>query len=786
MGSHHGQIKTYVGPYVWQKCGSGCSGHLFESVQQTKRYDMDPSTVVSFLRTPTVYVDKRRFWVYYKVTDEYGSPYFTQSSSNGFTLSPNTNDWGTELNGNTGCDSATTHGSRQTVWAYQCYREAQESEFSKTSSTTGRLKIVTGATEHDVGGSDVFLNQVTMAQTPDWWHLDLRPDGTLAAGAKRPSTAVAWPSRFPARPQEPLVIVGPTYPIYETETFQTHIYNVATYVGGATKVNQFEMYVYYDNTKVEYQGAQFDGYFDANKAAPIDDGSVVQLLLVGGADGTNINGWFRYASVTWKLKSGATIDTDGVHVDTGIYVAVNKFGNAFGGAVTVDTGQPRANFVVEGSPAFYGSIFDARLGATTYGSVAPDGVGQGAHALRVRKATQDDRFALFNYDDSQYEYNQDHGHIFNRRAIDGKDQHDVQFKSTVFNDRMWYNEMTTAISGNFYRHAPASTTCASVSGANYETNLQPGSTNMCQVRAKIALGTDTSNSRIRGTAPSTNGCLAQTGNTCTGTADFRIVSPTSLSIVLSNNHLKRIVPVGSDGSCITSQSSCTSSSCQTKFQTTKVTVFADGVDVTSWATGMNVYDANSGTVDTSNAKFLSSPGSTAESPEYKQNLVRGIRAASNLEVRLHGQPGAASASFQVDDSTLATVTETIPRVITGIGVHSTGSDMTYDMHSSGTTRSSFSDVTTVSVDVMQVFTQRPVGNTKSHYGYVFMTVVYDDGTLEDLIYEDMDVPAGHTANLISTPSGSSDSHAGNTLALQNSATQRWMISVSKTATTECV
>ena len=59
---------------------------------QTKRFDMDPSTTVSFLRIPTVYVEKRRFWVYYKVTDEFGSPYFTQSSANSFALS-HASDW---------------------------------------------------------------------------------------------------------------------------------------------------------------------------------------------------------------------------------------------------------------------------------------------------------------------------------------------------------------------------------------------------------------------------------------------------------------------------------------------------------------------------------------------------------------------------------------------------------------------------------------------------------------------------------------------------------------------
>ena len=53
---------------------------LTTSVSQTMQFDMDPSTTVSFLRITEVYVEKPRFWVYYKVTDAFGSPYFTATT----------------------------------------------------------------------------------------------------------------------------------------------------------------------------------------------------------------------------------------------------------------------------------------------------------------------------------------------------------------------------------------------------------------------------------------------------------------------------------------------------------------------------------------------------------------------------------------------------------------------------------------------------------------------------------------------------------------------------------
>ena len=146
----------------------------------------------------------------------------------------------------------------------------------------------------------------------------------------------------------------------------------------------------------------------------------------------------------------------------------------------------------QASSNIYASIFDARTGGGAFGGTAKAG-------LHIRAASQSDRFLLYNYASSAA--SQDHGRVFNRRAIDGSEDHDVDFQAVVVNDKMTYAQRNTAHSPQFYATA-VSHVCAPASGsssANYEP-LPPVAVTTCSLRTKIALGTDTTNSRVKAKA----------------------------------------------------------------------------------------------------------------------------------------------------------------------------------------------------------------------------------------------------------------------------------------------
>ena len=398
----------------------------------------------------------------------------------------------------------------------------------------------------------------------------------------------------------------------------------------------------------------------------------------------------------------------------------------------------------------YASIFDARLGSgETFGGTSTDGV-------HILAATQSDRFLMYNY--ATYSTTKDHGQVFNRRAIDGSTAHDTIFQATVVNDYMTYALRHTAHSGSFYATS-ASHTCAPASGSsssNYEA-LSTSASATCSLRTKVALNSDASNSRVEGTASGYT-CAAQTSGTCVGTVDLRIVSPTTLTMELSDTTLNRIVPTSDAGAC------STTSLASAAYQTATVRVYADGLDVTSWATGMLV-------ADTAIADFLVSPASS-DSKRDRQDQVRG-KAVGTTAVKLHAQPGAPTVSITVSD-TLVLVSEVIAQVVT---------DLDWTSAAPGTV--AHSSTTTAQVTLKQTFTAKPAGTSRGHYGYLFVRAFYDDGNSEEVHHEDL-VPTVLTSNLILTAPGASDQHAGTSaLTMYNSQTYRYMVTLSKTAVSEC-
>ena len=767
----NGKLRAYVDSFQWRKCGTGsCTNYAETSITSQHAEPMDVNTLVSFIRTPTVYVDKPKFWVYFKITDAQGSPIFASHASNGVSLAGSSVNGFDQRLGSLSCTTGTSLGSLSSTgntWMYTCSGSALEAQFSDTNQWTGNLNITASSNtvvrSYTVGGGtwgnvDV-QNALTLAQKPHWWHTGLR------AGV-RGSLPFAYSTSydlmgFPATPSQPVVITCPTYPIYEAEAFDVHVYNAATY--SSNLVYGFTIHVKFNTSQVEYVSVAYDNLFpggDTNEDA-VATGQVT--LTATSSQGTIIdengaatpdeyvNGFFPYARIRFRRKQGAVVTGNEPMIDTGIRVNVAEVINDGNQAMKVADSSPE--IVMQGSSNIYASIFDARTGGGTFGGTPTAG-------LHILAATQNDRFLFYNYAAGSAS-TKDHGHIFNRRAIDGSNVHDTEFQATVVNDYFPYSVLNTAHNAQFYT-TQAMHLCApdtNSSSENYEA-LPETPVSTCSLRTKIALGTDMNNSRIRGTAFG-HTCIAQPSGVCTGTVDLRIVSPQSLAIQLSNPTLKRIVSHAQGASCSTTDIHSSA------YQTTVVRVIADGLDITSWATGMRVEN-------TTVAEFISQPGVTGVYTRNLQDQVRG-KVSGSTSVVLHDQAGAVSAQLVVNDTELAVLTDVVAKVVTDV------------VWKSGTPGSLvYPASTTAEVTVKQVFTSRPAGTSRGHYGYLFVRAHFDDGTTEEVLHQDI-ATIVRTPNLIFTPPGASDEHANSSdLVMYNQNTHRYMVTLPKTASSECV
>ena len=131
--------------------------------------------------------------------------------------------------------------------------------------------------------------------------------------------------------------------------------------------------------------------------------------------------------------------------------------------------------------------------------------------------------------------------------------------------------------------------------------------------------------------------------------------------------------------------------------------------------------------------------------EYR-NRIRG-KSAGSFVVKTFDHANAPSVSVTVSDTTVS-VTSMKLKVIT---------DIDWDSEPSNTY--TYDDVFQASVTVSSIFTQRPAGSTRGHYGYLFAEVVYSDGTVEDVMASDLDV-INSSPNAILTAPGDIDEHSG--------------------------
>ena len=241
--SLRGSLHAFVDNWEWKKCGTGsCSDTVSKTQTQTMNNannlkSIDPTTVKAFLRTSQVYVDKPNFHIVFSVTDSSGSPYFITSGSNTASLSSSNN---TLVTGMT-CQTGTNLGNYYNRWLYYCSGNGNTFLSSSNMSIRFTITLSDGITSHqvDVGGNDVHLNELTLSQTPSWWHPDLRSNIDVAT---------TWPG--PKIPASNTFFTLPTYPLYANEEFEVTIYNYKDYVNFT--VYSSTMTVYFDSTKVSY------------------------------------------------------------------------------------------------------------------------------------------------------------------------------------------------------------------------------------------------------------------------------------------------------------------------------------------------------------------------------------------------------------------------------------------------------------------------------------------------------------------------------------------------------
>ena len=233
----------------------------------------------------------------------------------------------------------------------------------------------------------------------------------------------------------------------------------------------------------------------------------------------------------------------------------------------------------------------------------------------------------------------------------------------------------------------------------------------------------------------------------------KVTVPESISIEINDTILNQIESID-----------CSGHSNQYSYQTTKVVVRADGLDITSLATNMR--STNPDIADfktTSNSEY----NSYSEYNAYVQGKTVGTTTIQLFE----GSPIFSDTITVSDDS--VSVTNMYNRIITDVSFQPTPpSSFTYP--------GSFN----AGVLVQQKLTQPPLGSIRAHYGYLFTTIHFSDGS-EQYILGDEISTSKTTRNIVWTPPGGTDNTIP-ALSIQNQYSDRWMVSVAPNAYLECI
>ena len=708
-------LGAYIGDWRWRKCATGSCGSYIQQSQSLNTASLNPpllTTIESVLRVPKVYVDRRQLYVAYTMRDQYGSPKFARGDLS-VGLSIDTVVAGSPQITSTNCPLSSIGNNAGSRWVSYCSASALESAFS-TSDASAVLKLSlshSGQTnmDHSVGGSFAATDNVlTLAATPFWWHSNMRSETT---------SMTAWP--IVNTPSYDIFMTAPTHPVYAQETFEVQFYNYASY--SSQKVNAFTFSINYDHTVVDYVQLTQNTHFNSFSVDTSTNGLIV--VSTDGASGGDLEGFFWYFSMDFRFKAGTAASSNPSQgTATGIKLFKQTVANSGNNNI--------------GSSSNYASIYDFR--SSQGGNVESDSLHMVVEAPSYR--------AMFlNPDTSQTTV--DMGLLYNQRMIDGVSR-DFRMAATLVNDN-------PSVSNHYEAATVASCSAqSSTSSSNYETPV-PLSSNMCVVRPTENAGSDVSNSGVTATVSQT---CSGTGGSCSASSSFRILSPSSVQIQMSDSTLNLVQPDHGSVSCQAGEY---------MYQTASVKVMADGRDVTSDATGLHISD-------TSIANFVvTSSRSVVNNQQDRQHLVQG-KMAGSFDLKLFDSPNAPSVALSVSD-TPVTVTSIKAEVITDLEWETTPV-------SSYTPGSTFE----ASVRARQVLTSRPAGTSRGHYGYLFVTATFSDGASEDVDASEI-VPSITSPSVFLIAPGQSDTHTGvSQLQMHNSATDRYMLTLSKNAVSECI
>ena len=196
-GTLEGTLNGYMDSWRWRKCAAGCTDYVSHKQSTQPLSDPDIWTLKAYLRIPTVYVDKTRFYAVFKITDAFGSPRFATSAIS-VALKANIAYYASGLS----CQTGIELGGEQyqyTQWLYYCSGDAATSQFSSATSHETTLELTASFNgvnnAMNVGGLDAHLNKLTLAKTPEWWHATLRTEQ---------DSSTDWPG--PTTPVQPTVV----------------------------------------------------------------------------------------------------------------------------------------------------------------------------------------------------------------------------------------------------------------------------------------------------------------------------------------------------------------------------------------------------------------------------------------------------------------------------------------------------------------------------------------------------------------------------------------------------
>ena len=166
----HGTLRAYLNSWRWRKCATGsCSSYVDRITFSNPLRDPLVSTLEAYLRIPTTYVDKTRFYVVFKMTDAYGSPFLKRSRQLSVSLSAGTASVVSGLS----CQNGTQIGNPSTgsQYLYYCQGDARSTQFSSVALTEVSLSMTAtfpGQPTYTLplGGADAALNKLTLARTP--------------------------------------------------------------------------------------------------------------------------------------------------------------------------------------------------------------------------------------------------------------------------------------------------------------------------------------------------------------------------------------------------------------------------------------------------------------------------------------------------------------------------------------------------------------------------------------------------------------------------------------------